>query len=104
MPLSPIIRPTPSQSNSGAAGSDGMTLLFDVADFKAVAEIVKPHRRVQLSDARKAELAERCRKMTEDRLAAQDQPKDRKESAPVCDFAPQGYSEHLLGESAVLGV
>ena len=42
---------------------DGMTLLFDVADFKTVAKIVKPHRRAQLSEARKAELREQCHRM-----------------------------------------
>ena len=44
-------------------GDDGMTLLFDVADFKTVAKIVKPHRRAQLSEARKAELREQCHRM-----------------------------------------
>ena len=85
-------------------GDDGTTLLFDVADFKAVAEIVRPHRRAQLSDERKAELAERCRKMTADRLAGQTQPKDGGFTAPESPIAPQGDSEHLSGETAVLGV
>ena len=85
-------------------GADGTTLLFDVADFVEVAEIVRPHRRVQLSDERKAELAEQCRKMNADRMAGQDQPKDGQESTLESPGAPQPGSEHLSSESAALGV
>ena len=41
------------------SGDDGTTLLFDLADFQAVAKIVKPHRLPRLSEARRADLRER---------------------------------------------
>jgi len=84
-------------------GADGMTLLFDMADFQQVAEIVRPHRRVQLSEARKAELAERCRKMNADRMAGRDHREDRTKSTLESPGAPRPDSEHLSGEVAILG-
>jgi hypothetical protein len=40
-------------------GDDFASYLFDVADFKAVARVVKPYRRRQLTDAQRAELRAR---------------------------------------------
>ena len=40
-------------------GSDGVTFLFDVADFAAVAAIMQPRRRRQMTEAQKAVCAER---------------------------------------------
>lgn len=41
---------------------DGATVLFDVADFKAVAKIMRPKRRRQVSDEERARLAEMSRR------------------------------------------
>lgn len=43
------------------AGTDGQTLLFHVVQFKAVAKIMRPHRKRQWTDAQRAEAAERLR-------------------------------------------
>jgi hypothetical protein len=43
-------------------GSDGMTVLFDVADFAKVAEVMKPRRRRQMNDEQKRIAAERLAK------------------------------------------
>jgi len=39
-------------------GDDGVTFVFDVADFDRVAEIVQPRRRRTVSDTERARLAE----------------------------------------------
>ena len=78
-------------------GSDGMTLLFDVADFSEVAKIVRPHRRVQLSEARKAELRAN---MAGVRAKRQNPCKDQQESTLICDFGGQDGSEHPSETSA----
>ena len=41
------------------SGDDGTTLLFDLADFQQVAEIVKPHRLPRLSESQRADQRER---------------------------------------------
>lgn len=43
-------------------GDHDATFLFDVADFDAVAAIVLPHRKPQLTEAQKAEAAERLKR------------------------------------------
>ena len=40
-------------------GADGTTLLFDLADFQQVAEIVRPHRRPRLSETQRADQRKR---------------------------------------------
>ncbi len=75
-----------------------------MADSAAVAEIVKPHRRAQLSEARKAELAERCRKMNADRMLGRDHRKNREESTLESPNSPQPDSELVSDGVASLGV
>ncbi len=74
-----------------------VTLLFDVADFSEVAKIVRPHRRVQLSEARKAELRAN---MAGVRAKRQNPCKDQQESTLICDFGGQDGSEHPSETSA----
>ena len=42
-------------------GDDGVTVLFDVEDFEAVAEIMKPRKRRRLSEEQKQKAVERLR-------------------------------------------
>jgi hypothetical protein len=74
-------------------GDDGMTLLFDVTDFKTVAKIVKPHRRAQLSEARKAELREQCQQMRARK--GQDGLREEAFRAPESPIASQQVSEAM---------
>jgi hypothetical protein len=44
-------------------GSDGVTVLFDVADFDQMAAIIRPRRRRRLSEARRLACAEHLAKV-----------------------------------------
>jgi hypothetical protein len=43
-------------------GSDGITIVFDVADFSEVAKVMKPRRRRQMSEEQKRMTTERLAK------------------------------------------
>ena len=64
-------------------GSDGYTMTFDMADFPAVAKIVKPRLRRQLSPEHKAKLLA-ASKPFQPRLAVT----QAQEMSAVCDISP----------------
>ena len=67
-------------------GADGANVVFDVAHFDAVAEIMRPRRRRRLSGAQKAAAAERLRQYQPAKgQSVQDLARQRSKSAQICE-------------------
>lgn len=78
------LRRLPCTTPHQVSDADGCTFLFDVSDFRKVAQFIKPRRRRQMTPEQKQEAADRIRKYRFQ--TARESPRSEQKRAP----APSG--------------